>query len=38
MRLRPIEIEPLTSLEIPVSEEEILADLFYPAPPPPAGD
>jgi hypothetical protein len=30
MRLTPIDIQPLTSLEVPLSEEEILADLFYP--------
>ena len=31
MRLTPIDIQPLTSLEIPITEEEILADLLYPA-------
>lgn len=35
MRLAPIEIPPLTPLDVPVTEEEILADLVYPAKPRP---
>lgn len=32
MRLAPIEIAPLALEDVNVSEEEILADLLYPAP------
>ena len=32
MRLSAIEITPLALAEVAVSEEEILADLLYPAP------
>ena len=34
MRLAPIEVTPLAPDEVLVTEEEILADLLYPAPPP----
>lgn len=33
MRLAPIEVTPLSPDEVAVTEEEILADLLYPAPP-----
>lgn len=36
MRLTPIEVTPLAD-EVAISEEEILADLLYPAPPAPGG-
>jgi hypothetical protein len=32
MRLAPIEVTPLAPDEVNVTEEEILADLLYPAP------
>ena len=37
MRLAPIKIRPLAPDEVAVTEEEILADLLYPAPPAPGG-
>ena len=35
MKLETIEIQPPAPIEVSVSEEEILADLLYPAAPPP---
>jgi hypothetical protein len=35
MRIRPLEVTPFAPEEVAVTEEEILADLLYPAPPAP---